>query len=168
MLLHDSFLSFFLSFFFFFGGIFPCGMQDLSSLTRDQNRAPCIGGAESYPLDHQGSPLGDSYTHWSFRISGCTSGSDSAWEKWGEDGWSSECFLFLVGPMPGFSQTPRELDPFIFFPKSWFQNAYFQYTNFLFLPSVFLKLILKIADSQEMHKTSTTMQEDNVRTSNCV
>ena len=27
-----------------------------SSLTRDQTQAPCIGSAESYPLDHQGGP----------------------------------------------------------------------------------------------------------------
>ena len=40
-------------------GIFSCGMQDLvgsSSLTGARTRAPCIGSAESYPLDHQGSP----------------------------------------------------------------------------------------------------------------
>ena len=34
-----------------------CGIWDLSSLIRDRTRAPCIGSAESYPLDHQGSPL---------------------------------------------------------------------------------------------------------------
>ena len=28
-----------------------------SSPTRDQTQAPCIGSSESYPLDHQGSPL---------------------------------------------------------------------------------------------------------------
>ena len=33
-----------------------CDMQDLSSLTRDQTQAPCIGSVESQPLDHQGSP----------------------------------------------------------------------------------------------------------------
>ena len=46
------------------GGLLSCGMQTLScgmyvgssSRTRDQTRAPCIGRAESYPLDHQGSP----------------------------------------------------------------------------------------------------------------
>ena len=60
-------------------GIFSCGMQDLfvaacgllvaacglscimhvgsSSPTRDQTQAPCIASLESYPLDHQGSPL---------------------------------------------------------------------------------------------------------------
>ena len=27
-----------------------------SSLTRDQTQAPCIGNAESWPLDYQGSP----------------------------------------------------------------------------------------------------------------
>ena len=32
------------------------GMQDLSSPTRDQTHAPCIGSTESQPLDHQGSP----------------------------------------------------------------------------------------------------------------
>ena len=44
--------------------LLSCGMQTLScgmhvgssSLTRDQTWAPCIGSAESYPLDHQGSP----------------------------------------------------------------------------------------------------------------
>ena len=41
-----------------------CGMRTLScgmyagssSPTRDWTRAPCIGSAESYPLDHQGRP----------------------------------------------------------------------------------------------------------------
>ena len=46
--------------------IFSCGtqallvatcMRDLNSLSRDRTRAPCIGSAESYPLDHQGSPF---------------------------------------------------------------------------------------------------------------
>ena len=32
-----------------------------SSLTRDQSQAPCIGGPESQPLDHQGSPCCLSY-----------------------------------------------------------------------------------------------------------
>ena len=32
------------------------GMQDLSSLTRDQTHAPCSGSVESQPLDHQGNP----------------------------------------------------------------------------------------------------------------
>ena len=27
-----------------------------SSLTRDRTRVPCIGSAQSYPWDHQGSP----------------------------------------------------------------------------------------------------------------
>ena len=36
------------------------GMRDLSSLTRDWTWAPCIGSAEPWPLDHQGSPK--SYT----------------------------------------------------------------------------------------------------------
>ena len=46
-------------------GSFSCGMRTLScgmlvgssSLTRDLTRAPCIGSTESYPLDHQGSPV---------------------------------------------------------------------------------------------------------------
>ena len=38
-----------------------CGMHaGSSSLTRDRTQAPCIGRAESYPLDHHGSP---SVTH---------------------------------------------------------------------------------------------------------
>ena len=42
-------------------GVFTCSMWTLScsmwdSLTRDRTRAPCIGSAESQPLDHQGSP----------------------------------------------------------------------------------------------------------------
>ena len=53
-------------------GIFSCGTQDLlvaacgllscgmhvgsSSPTRDRTQAPCIGSAESYPPDNQGSP----------------------------------------------------------------------------------------------------------------
>ena len=36
---------------------FSCGMHTgSSSLTRDRTRAPCIGSAESHPLDPQGSP----------------------------------------------------------------------------------------------------------------
>ena len=31
-------------------------MWDLSSLTKDETCTPCIGNAESKPLDHQGSP----------------------------------------------------------------------------------------------------------------
>ena len=47
----------FLSFSFSFSFLaVPRSMWDLSSLTRDQTRAPCIGSAESSPLDHQGSP----------------------------------------------------------------------------------------------------------------
>ena len=39
-----------------------CGMHvGSSSLTRDQTQAPCIGSAESYPLDHQGSPKTDAF-----------------------------------------------------------------------------------------------------------
>ena len=42
-----------------------CGMRALScsmhvgssSLARDRTQAPCIGSTESYPLDHQGSPM---------------------------------------------------------------------------------------------------------------
>ena len=33
-----------------------CSTWDLSSLTRDGIRAPCIGSMESYLLDHQGCP----------------------------------------------------------------------------------------------------------------
>ena len=32
----------------------PNNIWDLSSLTRDRTLVPCIGSAESYPLDHQG------------------------------------------------------------------------------------------------------------------
>ena len=42
-------------FFYFLAAL--CGMWDLSLLTRDGTRIPCIGSAESQPLDHQGSPL---------------------------------------------------------------------------------------------------------------
>ena len=39
-------------------GSFSHGMHvGSSSPTRDRTRAPCIGSTESYPLDHQGSPL---------------------------------------------------------------------------------------------------------------
>ena len=41
------------SFFFF---CLLCRMQDVSSLTRDQTWAPCIGSAGSSPLDYQGRP----------------------------------------------------------------------------------------------------------------
>ena len=45
-------------------GLLSCGMRTLScgmhvgssSLIRDRTPAPCTGSAESYPLDHQGSP----------------------------------------------------------------------------------------------------------------
>ena len=36
-----------------FFGYTVCGMQDLSSPTRDQTHAPCSGSAESQVLDHQ-------------------------------------------------------------------------------------------------------------------
>ena len=50
-------------------GLLSCEMQTLScdmhagssSPTRDQTQAPSIGRAESYPLDHQGSPYSDSF-----------------------------------------------------------------------------------------------------------
>ena len=42
-------------FFFFF--FLPWGMQDLGSQTRDGTCIPYIGSSESYPLDHQGSPM---------------------------------------------------------------------------------------------------------------
>ena len=34
----------------------PCSVWDLSSPTRNQTHAPCIGSTESSPLDFQGSP----------------------------------------------------------------------------------------------------------------
>ena len=38
-------------------GLLSCGMRaGFSSPTRARTWAPCIGSAESYPLDHQGSP----------------------------------------------------------------------------------------------------------------
>ena len=38
-------------------GLLSCGMHaGSSSPTREWTQAPCIGNAESYPLDHQGSP----------------------------------------------------------------------------------------------------------------
>ena len=51
----------FLSFFFYF---WPHGTWDLSSLTRDRTCAPCSGGAESEPLDGQGSPTVLSLKGW--------------------------------------------------------------------------------------------------------
>ena len=33
-----------------------CGLRDLTSLPRNQTRSPCAGRAESYLLNHQGSP----------------------------------------------------------------------------------------------------------------
>ena len=39
-------------------GLVSCGMRtESSSPARDRTQAPCIGSAESYPLDHQGSPV---------------------------------------------------------------------------------------------------------------
>ena len=35
----------------------PLGMWDLTFPARDRTRAPCIGSAESYPLDRQGIPV---------------------------------------------------------------------------------------------------------------
>ena len=43
-----------LLFFFFFLLAVPCGIQDLSSPTRDRTRAPCGGSVQSWPLDRQG------------------------------------------------------------------------------------------------------------------
>ena len=38
--------------------IFSCGRHEgCSSQTRDRTQAPCIGSAEYYPLDYQGSPI---------------------------------------------------------------------------------------------------------------
>ena len=42
---------------FFFFQATLWGIWDLSSLTKDQTCAPCIGNVESYPLDHFGSPM---------------------------------------------------------------------------------------------------------------
>ena len=44
-------------FFFFFFLAVPHGMWDLSSPTSDRTYIPCIGSAESQPLDFQGSPF---------------------------------------------------------------------------------------------------------------
>ena len=38
-------------------------MCDPSSSTRDQTQIPCIGRMESQPLDHQGIPGMELYTH---------------------------------------------------------------------------------------------------------
>ena len=35
------------------------GMQNFSSLTRNQTGAPCSRGMKSYPLDHQDNPITD-------------------------------------------------------------------------------------------------------------
>ena len=44
--------------------VFSCGTRvGSSSLTRDRTQAPCIGSADSYSLDHQGSPC--RLTNWS-------------------------------------------------------------------------------------------------------
>ena len=101
-----------------------------------------------------GKHLHDSYAHWSFRVFGCTSSSDSRWEKRGEGGWSSECYLFLGGPNARLSPDSRRTGP-----KG---QAYFQYTNFFFFPTVFLKLTLKITDFPEIHKTSTRQRRKTV------
>ena len=42
--------------FFFFLLVVWCGMQDLSSLTRDLTNAPCSEKGESYPLYCLGNP----------------------------------------------------------------------------------------------------------------
>ena len=58
-----SFFLFLKTLIYLFGCIGSCDMQDLSVTACgisffDQrlNQAPCIGSAESWPLDHQGSP----------------------------------------------------------------------------------------------------------------
>ena len=43
-------------FFYFFGPSAVCGLQDLSSLTRDQTCVLCSGSTDSQSLDHQGCP----------------------------------------------------------------------------------------------------------------
>ena len=48
-------------FLFYFLAI-QCDMWDVSSLTKDQTRAPCGGSAVSLPLDLQGSPCGRYFT----------------------------------------------------------------------------------------------------------
>ena len=48
--------SFFIFIYLFILAV-TCGMWDPSSLTGDRTRAPCIGSAESQPLDHKGSLL---------------------------------------------------------------------------------------------------------------
>ena len=41
-------------------------------------------------------------------------------------------------------------------------QAYFQYTNFFFFPTVFLKLTLKITDFPEIHKISKRQRRKTV------
>ena len=53
--------------------VIPCGIWDLSSLTRDETHAPCIGSMESEPLGHQGSSL------WGFSVSDGTSSNLPLW-----------------------------------------------------------------------------------------
>ena len=48
--------------FFFFLAV-TCGMQDLSSPTRDGTRTLCTGSTESYPLDCQSSLQGHVLNH---------------------------------------------------------------------------------------------------------
>ena len=50
---HNSLFPRFFVFFFFW----PCGLQDLSSRTRDVIPVPGSESAEFWPLDHQGSPF---------------------------------------------------------------------------------------------------------------
>ena len=68
-LLLPDFKKFFFLIYYSFLAVpgFSCGMRTLScgmhvgssSLTRGRTWAPCTGSVESYPLDHQGSPLSD-------------------------------------------------------------------------------------------------------------
>ena len=57
-----------------------------SSLTRDQTQAPCIGSAESQPLDHQGSP----YSILNTSISSFPFPSSAQTSIVGKRGWSRE------------------------------------------------------------------------------
>ena len=73
-------------------GTLSCGMRvGSSSQTRDQTRAPCIGNAESYPLDYQGSPKDIVIWCWSPCLLAMPGFC------WREPGWSLDVYSNMGG-----------------------------------------------------------------------
>ena len=68
----------------------------VSSLTRNQTWAPCLGSVDSQPLDHQGGPrpfwlkvdtkswtqLSDFHFHWAYLVAQLVKNLPTIWETW--------------------------------------------------------------------------------------